>query len=217
MYDNFQTFGELLEGEAENYDNYDTYEYADYNEGEGESYESYEARRRRGRAGRPAPRVRTAKAGNPVPRPTPGGFATKAELQATAQKLDARIATNSKAVSTLDGRVRTIGTDMDKLSAAFRKEVADRKIATDALKKGLDESRQLALMLPLLATTTTKTVAGVEDVVIDDGDSMSKILPILLLSGGMGGSGGSGGGGMFGGDNMIATLAIVSAMSNNKK
>ena len=213
MFDNYENFGELLEGE-----NTEWNEYSEFSEGE--SWDSSEAR--------PRPRfsrVQTAKSGNPVPRAAASGYATKAELHATAQRLDARIATNSKALSALDGRTRAIGGDVSKLRHEFRKEVAERKATTDALKKGLDESRQLAMLLPLLTTqssTTLKTAAGdtFNNVVIDDGDQMSRMLPILLLSGGMGssGTGGSGSsGGLFGGDNSIAMLAMVSVLSGNKK
>ncbi len=206
MFDNYESFGELLEGE-----NTEWNEFSEYSEGE--SWDSSEARKPR------FSRVQTAKTGSPVPRAAASGYATKAELQATAQRLDARIATNSKALTALDGRTRAIGTDVSKLRHEFRKEVAERKATTDALKKGLDESRQLAMLLPLLSTQSTVKIGTQDNVVIDDGDQMSKLLPILLLSGGMGGStpGSTSSGGLFGGDNSLAMLAMVSVLSGNKK
>lgn len=197
MYNPFEDFGELLEDiESDESD---------------EAFESDEAVRGRGR-GRPMPRVPTAKRGNPVPQPVAHGYATKAELNATAQRLDARIATNSKAITTVDGRTRAIESETHKLRASLKHEVAERTKATDALKKGLDDARQLAMILPLLSTTDTTTVAGTPNVVIDNGDQMSKLLPILLLSGGLGGSSGSGGG-MFGGDGGIGPLVMLMALT----
>lgn len=198
MYDSFEDFGELLE-DVESDEAYD------------EAFESDEAVRRRGRP-MLRPRVPTAKRGNPVPHPVATGYATKAELNATAHRLDARIATNSKAISTIDGRTRTIESETHKLRATLKHEVAERIKATDALKKGLDESRQMAMILPLLSTTDTTTVAGTPNVVVDNGDQMSKLLPILLLSGGFGGSSGSGGG-MFGGDGGIGPLVMLMALT----
>jgi hypothetical protein len=199
MFNSFEDFGELLE-DVESDEAYD------------EAFESDEAVRRRGRP-MPRPRVPTAKRGNPVPQPVAGGYATKAELNATAQRLDARIATNSKAITTVDGRTRAIESETHRLRASLKHEVAERIKATDALKKGLDESRQMAMILPLLSTTDTTTVAGTPNVVIDNGDQMSKLLPILMLSGGFGGSSGSGGGGMFGGDGGIGPLVMLMALT----
>jgi hypothetical protein len=182
-----------------------------------EADELFEFDEARGR-GRSRGKVPTAKRGNPVPQPAGQGYATKAELQATAQRLDGRIATNSKAITTLDGRTRTIEGEVGRLGTTLKREVAERKTVTDALKRGLDESRQIAMLLPLLSTTETKTVDGVPNVVVDSGDKFSKLLPILLLSGGFGGFGsspgtGQQGGGLLGGDGGIGTLAIVMALS----
>jgi hypothetical protein len=211
MMDTYDSFADLI-GDSMDYSDFAT---------DGESSDWSDAAPR-GRGGRQFGRVPTARSGQPVPQQAASGYATKAELQATAQRLDSRIATNSKAIATVDGRTRTLATDIGKLGAEFRKEVAERKAVTEALKKGLDESRQLALLLPLLSTSTTTDIATasgtVKNVMVDDGDQMSKILPILLLSGGLGSSspGTSGSGGMFGGDNSIALLAIATALSNKK-
>ncbi|HSI16950.1 MAG TPA: hypothetical protein VK980_04215 [Sphingomonas sp.] len=197
MYNPFEDYGELLE-DVESDEAFD------------EAFESDEAARGRGK---PRLRVPTARRGNPVPQKVASGFATKAELQATAQRLDARIATNSKAITTVDGRTRAIEGEAAKLRASLKHEIAERTKATDALKKGLDDARQLAMILPLLSTQDTQTVGGVPNVVIDNGDKMSKLLPMLLLSGGFGGSSGSGGGGLFGGDGGMGPLVMMMALS----
>jgi len=198
MYNLFEDYRELLE------DTEDTET--------DEAFESDEAVRTRPRPQLRTP-VRTAPRGNPVPVKKPDGFATKADLQATAQKLASRIDTNSKAITSVDGKLRHVESETGKIHAMVRKEITERKAATEALKKSLDEQRQISMLLPLLATQETATVAGVNNVVIDSGDQLSKLLPILLLSGGLGGGSGSGSG-PFGGDGGgIGTLALVLAMA----
>jgi hypothetical protein len=196
MYNPFEDYGELLEDiESDEAD---------------EAFESDEAAPRRGKSWGKVP---TAKRGNPVPQKVANGYATKADLNAVAQRLDGRIATNSKAIATVDGRTRAIEAEAHKLRASLKHEIAERTKATDALKKGLDDARQLAMILPLLSTQDTQVVAGVPNVVIDNGDKMSKLLPMLLLSGGFGGSSGSGGGGLFGGDGGMGPLVMMMALS----
>ena len=185
-------------------------EYVEYDE----SDESDEARRGRGRFGRP---VKTAKRGGAVP-PRPGqGFATRAELTAAANRLDARIATNSTAVKTLEGRVGTLSTDIGKLRADINKSSG-----------GINDVRNMSMLMPLLTTQTTRSVtadAGVggtdlkkgDKVVVDTGDNFSRLLPLLMFSGSFGSTSGGGqsgsGGGMFGGDNSgIMMVALMMAM-----
>jgi hypothetical protein len=182
-----------------------------------ESDESDEARRRRGK-----PPVRTAKRGGAVPQRPQPGFATRAELTATANRLDARIATNSTAIKTVEGRVSTLSSDSAKLRADLNKA-----------QGGINDVRNMSMLLPLLTSQSTRSVTadgGVtgtdikkgDKVVVDSGDSFSRILPLLLFSGSFGsssgGSGGSGGsgsgsGGMFGGDSGgLMMVALMMAM-----
>jgi len=192
MYNPFEDYGELLEDIESD-----------------ESDEAYdEAVKKHPKFGK----VPTAKHGNPVPQKVANGFATKADLNAVAQRLDGRIATNSKAIATVDGRTRAIEAEAHKLRASLKHEIAERTKATDALKKGLDDARQLAMILPLLSTTETVTIGTQQNVVVDNGDQMSKLLPIMLLSGGFGGSSGSGGGGMFG-DGGMGPLVMMMALA----
>ena len=205
MFENFESdeFAQLLEG-VESDESDESFEY--------DEYESDERIRRRPRL--PRPPLPTARRGNAVARKAPPGFATKGELQATANKLDARIATNSKAIQAADKRLRANEADTGRIGTALRKEITERKAATDQLKKGLDESRQLAMLLPLLNPSKTvqiQTSEGTKKVLVESDDKFSKILPILLLSGGLGGS--SGGGGLGGGDNnMLMMVALMTAM-----
>ncbi|MGH8032610.1 MAG: hypothetical protein ACREO8_09660 [Luteimonas sp.] len=173
-----------------------------------ESGEYDEARRRIRR-----PPVRIAKRGGAVPQRPAAGFATKAELSATANRLDARIATNSTAIKTVEGRVNTIFSDHAKL----RTEVGK-------LQGGISDVRNMSMLMPLLSAqktvTTTSDNAGIpagSKVLVDSGDSFSKMLPLLMFSGAFGGSSGGqsgGSGGMFGGGDGggIMMVALMMAM-----
>ena len=168
-----------------------------------ESDESDERSRRRGRA-RP---VRTAKGGGAVPRRAPSGFATKAELTASANTLDKKIVVNSEAI-------KTVNTKIADLSAQVAKN-------SKSMGGKLNEMGQMSMLLPLLTMPVTRKVttavggtelAANDRVVIDSGDTLTRLLPVLLMSGSMGGGSGSSGG-MFGGDNSaLMMVAMVMAM-----
>lgn len=142
------------------------------------------------------PNLKLPPRGNATVQPPKHGFATKAELDATARKLDGRIATNATAIKTLDGRTRSTERELGSASAALKKEIALRKKETADLRKGLDESRQIAMIMPLL---------GGGD------DKFSKMLPVLLYGGMLGNSSSTG----TGSDNnsMMTTMMMVMALS----
>lgn len=178
--------------------------------------ESDEARRRRGGRRRPSS-VRLPKRGGAVPKRPGAGYATKAELTATANRLDGRIAIASKAIKTVEGRVNALSTDQGRLRTDVNK-----------LQGSVNDVRNMAMLMPLLSTqktvTTTAETSGIpagSKVVVDSGDSFSKLLPLLLFSGSFGGTPGgtpggqSGSGGMFGGDSGgIMLVAMMMAMQN---
>ena len=147
----------------------------DYGESFDEAFD--EAARRKTRArGRPRPGIKLPPRGNVTPRPPANGYATKAELSATAKRLDDRIHTAAAALKTVDTRARAAEREIGSIGHALRKEIALRKRETAELKKGLDEQRQIAMILPLIGGGT---------------DKFSKILPVLLYGGGLGGTSGS--------------------------
>jgi len=158
----------------------------------GESYDEAARPMFRPRTGRPS--LKLPPRGNPIPRAAPHGHATKAELEALGRRLDGRIQTNATAIKTLDGRARAAEREIGSMGAALRKEIALRKKETADLKKGLDESRQIAMILPLIGGGT---------------DSFSKMLPVLLYSGAFGGSTGSSG---DSNNNMMMTMMMVVAL-----
>lgn len=176
--------------------------------------ESDEAAPRRG----PRPRLPTAKRGSPVPKRAGPGYATKEELQATANRLDGRIGTNSKAIQALDGRTRSLEIETARLSAAVKKELSERKTSSEALKKDVDQMRNNGILLALLTQPTTQRVSGVDNVVVDNSGPMGHMLPLLLMAGS-----GSSGGGLFGGSgdsgmgNLIPLLIIMQAMNQQPR
>lgn len=169
----------------------------DYGEDFGESFDEAARPKFRPRPprGGARPGLKLPPRGNAVPRPAPGGFATKAELSATAKRLDDRIHATSAALKTVDTRARAVEREVGTMGAALRKEIALRKRENAELKKGLDESRQIAMILPLIGGGT---------------DKFSKMLPILLYGGGLGGSLGSGG---DSNNNMTTTMMMAIALS----
>jgi hypothetical protein len=167
------------------------------------------------RPGLRRPPLRLPQRGNAVPPRVRAGFVTHAELKTTADRLDARIGTVSTAVKTLDGRVRTIDTEQRKLRTDIGKEAKERRL----LSERVNNLQQMSMMMPLFSTQSTVTAnlptpAGPvqANVVVDKGDNLMRMLPVLMFSGAMGGtgSGQSGsGGGMMGGDNSAMTMVML--------
>ena len=192
MWESESDFETLIESdESDEFDEFDEYAFGEFDEARAPG-------RRRGR-GPSRPPVKTPPRGNATVRPPRGGVATKAELDATAKKLDARIATASAAIKTLDGRARSLESQVGQASDALKKEIALRKKSTGDLKQGLDESRQLAMLVPLL------TAGAAPD------DKFAKVLPILLYSGALGGGSSSSTGG--GSDNNNSMMMMALAMT----
>jgi outer membrane murein-binding lipoprotein Lpp len=181
-----------------------------------EADESDEAVRRRPQRRMGAP-IRTPQRGGNIPPRPQAGFATRAELTATANRLDAKIGQLSTGVKALDGRVRALDSEQGKLRSALAAETKKR----EALAGQINNVQQMSMLMPLLSTQQTRNVTtpvpgtGLttnDKVVVDNGDSLSRILPMLLFSG-AGNTGQSGSGGMFGGDNnTMMMLAMVMAM-----
>ena len=186
--------------------------------------ETDESEERVGRRGRPfgrRPPPRTAP-GTGLATPRPAGttqFVTQGQLQTALAKVGAQIKTNSDAIKTVSDRVST---QADLLG----KEVIARKKKTDELEKGLRQTRELTAILPLLSRPKSVQLADTAIVgqgpapkaLVDSDDTLSFILPLMLL----GGSGSGGGGGMFGGggsggdDNSMMMLVLALTLSGRK-
>lgn len=120
----------------------------------------------------------------PVPRrggvtPTPqapGRPVTHADLANATRRLDDKIGVNARAIKTIEGRVNSVAAE----NARQTKQM-------ESVRNDLKSLREVSTLLPLLTTQKTATVEGTE-VLVPTNDTFSKLLPILMLSGGLGGS-----------------------------
>lgn len=162
-------------------------------------YDEFDEAVRGGRGGRRPSPLRLPPRGNATVQPVAHGMATKAELDATARRLDDRIATVSTSVKTLDGRTHATNRELGSVSTALRREIARRKTETADLRKSVDESRQIAMIMPLIGGGT---------------DSFSKMLPIMMYGGMLGGgSGSSTTSGSDSNNSMMMTMMMAMIMS----
>jgi hypothetical protein len=134
----------------------------------------------------------------------PAQYVTQTQLQAAMARVGAQIKTNSDALKTVNSRVATLSSDIAKQTADIKKLSTGGTRDTRALRRDLNSTRQMAAIMPLLSAPKSQALteaagglpAGTK-VVIDTGDNISLLLPLLLM-GGMGGSSsgqdGSGGG-----------------------
>ena len=150
--------------------------------------------------GRSAPRTSSFRA--PV---AENEYVRQRQLKETTDRIDGDI-------SKLNGRVASTETKMERQTAALRKESEERKKDINSLKNNV----QLATLLPLLikpqSRAVTAPVTGTDlqakdNILVDTGDSLTALLPLLLL-GGLGGSSdtSASGGGSF---NDPTTLLLV--------
>jgi hypothetical protein len=146
------------------------------------------------------------------------GYVTRNEFNAAMEKVRSELAAASSGLRTLEGRVNTLGTGQERLM----KEAAARKRENEGLRRDLKSTRELAAILPLISSNT-KTITikdgkgNALDVLAPSGNSLSAILPLLLLSGGDSTSGSGGSGGIFGGgsdNNSLLPLLLISGVFN---
>lgn len=186
----------------------DSNEWNEWNES-GDSYDSSERFGRRG--GRPGRNIPRPQQGNATAHTPQAGYATKAELEATANRLDGRIAVNTKAIDAVNGRVSSLGLAHNRLNASVKTEIADRKATTDALKQQVENMKMAVMLTPLISTPKTidMTVEGkTVKILTDDGDMFRMILPMMMMNGGFGGSS-SGATGSSSNDMMMPMMMIA--------
>jgi hypothetical protein len=184
-----------------------------------ESDESEERSGRGRRSGRRPPPRTAAGTGLATPRPNTH-YVTQTQLQTALAKVGAQIKTNSDAIKSVSDRVSA-------QAEMLSKEVVARKKKTDELERGLRQTREMSAILPLLSKPKTVQLANnavspavtsgtAPKALVDSDDTLSTLLPLMLM-GGMGGSS-SGGGGMFGGgdDNSMMMMMMVLALQPKK-
>lgn len=163
-------------------------------------------RRRRGLRRRRAPRTARGR-GYYRQRPS-NKYVTQAQLQTALAKVGKDVKTNAAAIKTINGRINTLSSEQSRQAAALKKEIKDRKAESAKLKNNI----QMATLLPLLtkkslpATASEGTIGGTTvpagTKIATEGDTLSTLLPIFLLSG----SGGMGG---MGDDSNMLLLALA--------
>lgn len=165
---------------------------------------------------RPAPRqpVRVAPRGSTYQAPTPASVAnspvTQSQLKAVTDRIGAAIKVNSQAITQVDSRVRTLGQAQTRLESGLRKEISDRKDAISAVRRDLQQTREVSAILPLITS-----FAG-------PGNVLASLAPLLLLGNdvsadpGPGNSPGTSNSGLlggFGGGNSMLGLVAVLALT----
>lgn len=169
------------------------------------------AERRRNR--RPTARP----SGRPLTTPQPQqGYVTRNEFNTAMEKVRTELTAASNGLKTLDGRVNTISTAQERLT----REVNARKRENEGLRKDLKSTRELAALLPLIATNSKTEkfpdsagagLAG-KDYLAPSGNSMGVLAPLLLLGSGDSSSGSSGG--LLGGsDSSMMMLLLLFAFN----
>lgn len=166
----------------------------------------FEERTRRGRSRSP---VRTPSRRSSLP-PTPSRQpASQSQVQGAARNLDAKIETLSNAVKALESKTNGIAADQDRAAVVLRKEVAERKKGTDATRADLQQTKMLAVLLPLLTQQTVDaTDANGQSVrvVTQSQNQLATLLPLLLIM--PGSYGGDGAKGPLG-DGILPLLLIL--------
>jgi len=136
--------------------------------------------------------------------------ASQTQVQSAARNLDSKIETLSTAVQALENRTNLLSTGQDRQVALVRREVGDRRKSTDAIRADLQQTKMLAVLLPLL---TQESIAATDDsgnsvrVLTQSSNQLGILLPLLLLMPGYGG-GDSKGGFMGGGDSTMMLLLL---------
>ena len=162
---------------------------------------------------RPGSRPSTATGAGLVPPRPQAGYVTEARLQAALARVGAQIKTNSDAIKVVNDRTSAITAEQARQTAALKKEAEERK--KDSAR--LANQAQLLTLLPLLQTPKTVQLSTAVDnlpagtkVLVDGGDSLNTLLPLLLVGGMGSGTGlGSGSGGDAGNPGGLDPLLLV--------
>jgi hypothetical protein len=166
------------------------------------------AGRRRYREFRP----RTASGMGLIPRRPPSGYVSAAQLEAVLTRVGSQLKTNSEAIAEVNSRLTEISGDISRDTNNFKKDLG-----------GLRNNIQLASLLPLLIKPTTRNVTkdipdtelkANDKILVEQSDSLSTLLPILLLGGMSTSSDGSSGGSNL--NDLILILAVAGGLGDKK-
>jgi hypothetical protein len=155
------------------------------------------------------PAIRTPSPRSSFTQRTSPSAASQGQVQAAARNLDAKIETLTNAVKALESRTNTVVAEQTRLGALVRKEITDRRKGTDGLRADLQQTKMLAVLLPLL---TQETVDTTDDegrsvkLVTQSQNQLASILPFFLL---MTPSGTDAAKGPFGDSSMLLIFALL--------
>ena len=177
----------------------------------------------RSRRSRRQPSVRTpSRRSSFTQRPAPSA-ASQAQVQTAARNLDAKIETLSTAVKAIETRANSLSAEQDRVAAILRKEAEDRKKGIDSTRADLQQTKMLAVLLPLLTQQTVEatdpnTGQPLRDasgqpvrVVTQSQNQLTTLLPLLLLLPGTSGGGDPAKGGLD-----LTTLLLVVLLSGRR-
>lgn len=128
---------------------------------------------------------------------------TQSQLKEALGKVSQQISLNSNAIKTVDGRVRGVTEDQKKLGAFVRKETADRKKELEAVKRDLQQTKELSAIIPMVTHNMTGPIATLAPLL--------HLIPADTLNSGGAGSGSGSSNSLLGGSNLLAIAAIAVA------
>lgn len=150
------------------------------------------------------------------PRPSQN-YVTQAQLQAAVKTLDGKITTLASNVKTLETRTNSVAAEQDRVAASLRKEIEERKKGSEGIRRDLQQTKTLSVLLPFMTQKVQELPlldkdgreTGKVKVLTQPDDSMRTMLPFLLLMGGGTSSETSGGGGLMGDNTMMLMMAVM--------
>ena len=143
--------------------------------------------------------------------------ASQTQVQSTARNLDSKIETLSAAVKALETRVNGVAADQQRIGAAVKKEIDERKKADDGIRADLQQTKTLSVLLPFMTNSSVdaRDINGNQiKVVTKSGNQLGTLLPFLLLLTPSTGSA-DGSKGPLGGDSTMLLLMAVLLSDRN--
>jgi len=144
-------------------------------------------------------------------RPNPNA-ASQSQVQSTARNLDAKIEQLSAAVKAVETRVNGIAADQQRIGAAVKKEIDERKKADDGIRADLQQTKTLSVLLPFMTNSSVdaRDINGNQiKVVTKTGNQIGSLLPFLLLLTPTGGGTDASKGPLGGDSSMLLLLAAL--------
>jgi len=168
------------------------------------------------RRGRWAPPARATGRGLYTPRPSTNPV-TQVQMQAALSRVGDQMRRTSGAVNTVNSRVNAVNSNERRDNEERKKDL-----------RSINEKIQLIALLPLLLKPSTRTVTGLvantnlvanDKLLVDSGDTLTALLPLLLIGGfgsGALGSSGDSQGGMDSTTLLVLALALSGGLGGSR-